>query len=52
MKQGANADLGTYLSSEQFFDYSYEPKTTSESVLESGYDPTAHPKPTTSDYLV
>jgi len=53
MKLGANADLGSYLSSEQFFDYSYEPRATSESdVLESGYDPTAYPKPTTSDYLV
>ena len=52
MKLGANADLGSYLSSEQFFDYSYEAKTNESDVLESGYDPTAYPKPTTSDYLV
>jgi len=52
MKLGANADLGTYLSSEQFFDYSYEPTSAESTVLDSGYDPTAAPRPTTSDYLV
>ena len=54
MKLGVSGDLGSYLSSEQFFDYSRGTQTASESsyVLESGYDPTASPKPTTSDYLV
>ena len=51
MKLGTYADLGTYLSSEQFFDYSSEPNSES-SVLESGYDPTSPPRPSTSDYLV
>jgi class 3 adenylate cyclase len=55
MKLGVSADLGTYLNSEEFFDYSASNQRSQSSesyVLESGYDPTASPKQTTSDYLV
>ena len=53
MKLGKHADLGSYLSSEQFFDYSIEGSDSSAgSVLETGYDPTTSQKPSTSDYLV
>lgn len=55
MKLGASADLGSYLNSEQFFDYSAGNQGASAEpsyVLESGYDPTAPSKQTTSDYLV
>ncbi len=54
MKLGVSSDLGTYLSSEQFFDYSAgnQGNDSGSYVLESGYNPTESPKKTTSDYLV
>jgi len=51
MKLGITADLNSYLTSEQFFDYSSAPSQESD-VLESGYDPTSSSRPSTSDYLV
>ena len=53
MSQPAFGDLRSYLSSDDFFNYSAESRVPSNSyVLESGYDPSATPKPTVSDYLV
>ena len=53
MKFETNADLGSYLSSEQFFDYSVGGPSNSESqILETGYDPSSSSRPNNSDYLV